>query len=75
MTDGPVYALPFVSADIAEAARKSGASETSIRVAIASGDLTAYYLGDRSTKPLIRAVDLDAWVRSLPTTRGNRRTA
>ena len=73
-SDAPVHALPFVSADIAEAARYSGASETSIRTAIARGDLTAHYLGDRATKPLIRAVDLDAWIRSLPTTRA-RKTA
>lgn len=60
-------ALAAVSYSIPGAVEASGVSESSIRAAIKDGELTAHYLG---TKPLIRAVDLDEWVQSLPTTKG-----
>lgn len=63
-------ALAAVSYDVVGAAVASGASERSIRKALADGDLIPHYLG---TKPLIRAVDLDAWVQSLPTEKGGAR--
>lgn len=56
-------ALAAVSYSRDGAAEATGCSRSSIDNAIAAGDLTAHYLG---TKPLIRAVDLDDWIRSLP---------
>lgn len=66
----PVFAR--ISYSVAEAAEATGLSEDSIRQAIASGDLVAHYAGRRSSKPLIRAVELDSWVAALPTSRGGR---
>ena len=58
--------FPFVAADLKRAAEAAGCSIRSLQLAIEAGDLTAHYLG---SKPLIRAVDLDEWVESLPTER------
>lgn len=55
-----------VSYDLRGAAQAAGCGVTSIKEAVDTGDLIAHY---RGTKPLIRAIDLDAWVASLPTSR------
>lgn len=65
--------LTAVSYDLAGAVAATGISEDSIRAAIQSGDLVANYVGAKASKPVIRAVELDAWIASLPTTRGQRR--
>ncbi|MBU4213915.1 MAG: hypothetical protein KJ792_04585 [Actinobacteria bacterium] len=65
--------LTAVSYDLAGAAGATGISERTIRDAIASGDLVANYVGSKATKPILRAVELDAWIASLPTTRGGQR--
>lgn len=69
-TEQPVFALPFISADIPGCAAASGVSETTIREAVAAKQLVARYAGRRASKPVIDAVELFAWVRSLPTERG-----
>jgi S-adenosylhomocysteine hydrolase len=55
-----------VSYDLRGAATAAGVGVTSIKEAVDQGDLVVHY---RGSKPLIRAVDLDAWVASLPTSR------
>jgi S-adenosylhomocysteine hydrolase len=55
-----------VSYDLRGAAQAAGCGVTSIKEAVDTGDLVVHY---RGSKPLIRAVDLDAWVASLPTSR------
>lgn len=62
-------ALAAVSYDLTGAVAASGISDRSIRQAIKDGELIAHYLG---SKPLIRAVDLDEWVQSLPTEKGGK---
>lgn len=57
---------PFISTDIAGAIVATGVKETKLREAINRGDLTVHY---HDSKPLLRAVDLDDWIRSLPTTK------
>lgn len=59
-------AVAAVSYSVVGAAEASGVSERTIRGAIKAGELTTHWLG---SKPLIRAVDLDEWVQSLPTER------
>lgn len=54
----------FVAAEKRVAAAKVGLSTKTLEEAQQSGELVAHYLG---TKPLYRAVDLDAWIESLPT--------
>lgn len=66
----PVFALPFISADIPGCAAATGVSETTIREAVAAKSLVVHYAGRRAGKPVIDAVELFAWVRSLPTERG-----
>lgn len=51
---------------IADAAQTVGLSEWSIRAAIRNGDLAPRYYG---SKPLIPAVELEAWLHSLPSER------
>lgn len=58
-----------VSYDLDGAESASGVSRREIQRAIATGDLTAHYVGAKFTKPLILRDDLHAWVESLPTTR------
>ena len=70
--DEPPRPFPFVAAELKRAAEHAGCSVRSLQVAIEACDLTAHYLG---TKPLIRAVDLDAWIESLPTVRPSERLA
>lgn len=59
-------ALAAVSYSMAGAVRATGIGETSIKSAIARGDLVAHYVG---AKIVLRAADLDAWIVSLPTER------
>jgi hypothetical protein len=59
-------ALAAVSYSVAGAVRATGIGETSIKSAIARGDLVAHYVG---TKIVLRALDLDDWIQSLPTER------
>ena len=58
----PVFS--FVSCSLDQAAKRTGLSKSTIQQAIRDGDLIANY---RGRKPLIRAVELEAWVASLPT--------
>ena len=62
-------ALARVSYTVAEAVEATGISETTIRAAIADGALVANYVGTKASKPVLRAVELDAWIASLPTSR------
>jgi len=57
-------ALAAVSYNMAGAVAATGIGETSIRAAIARGDLVGHYLG---SKLVIRALDLDDWIQTLPT--------
>lgn len=57
-------ALAAVSYQMDGAVKATGIGETTIKTAIANGDLVAHYVG---VKTVIRAVDLDAWIQSLPT--------
>lgn len=61
-----VITYPRISYSLADAAEAVGLSSETLRLAIADGELIAHYLG---TKPVIRAVDLDTWIESLPTER------
>ena len=70
MTD-PQITVAAVSYDLRGASDACGLSVSEIQKAISDGDLIANY---RGRKPLIRAIELDAWVASLPTT-PHRRTA
>jgi hypothetical protein len=53
---------------MAGAVRASGIGETTIKAAIRQGDLIAHYVG---SKLVIRAVDLDRWIETLPTERAS----
>lgn len=66
-------ALPFLSASFDEAARACGCSETTLREAVAKGDLTPRYLGARATKPVLLATELAEWLESRPTEKGKQR--
>lgn len=59
-----------VAYTLAEAVVATGISDDTIRAAISNGSLVANYVGDKATKPVLRAVELDAWIASLPTERG-----
>ncbi|WP_435741451.1 hypothetical protein [Nocardioides sp. SYSU DS0663] len=59
---GPSF--PFIAADRTRAAEACGLGVTTLDAAVKSSELTAHYVGD---KPIFRAVDLDEWIRSLPT--------
>lgn len=61
-------ALAAVSYNMAGAVAASGVGETTIKKAIADGDLIAHYVG---VKTVIRAADLDEWIESLPTERAS----
>lgn len=61
-------ALGAVSYNMAGAVGATGIGETTIKAAIASGDLIAHYVG---VKTVIRAADLDEWIQSLPTERAS----
>lgn len=59
-------ALAAVSYNMAGAIAASGIGETTIKAAIRDNELIAHYVGN---KLVIRAVDLDEWIQSLPTER------
>ena len=59
-------ALAAVSYNMAGAVAACGISESTIKAAIANDQLVAHYVG---RKLVIRAVDLDDWIQSLPTER------
>jgi hypothetical protein len=59
--DRPVYS--FISCNLDQASDRTGLSVRELQRAIAAGDLVPNY---RGTKPLLRAEELAAWVRSLP---------
>lgn len=56
--------LAAVAYNMAGAIAATGIGETRIKEAIARGDLVAHYNG---SSLVMRAVDLDAWIQSLPT--------
>lgn len=62
--------LTSVSYDLDGAEAATGISRATISEAVKDGSLVAHYVGRKATKPVFRAVELDEWVRSLPTTRG-----
>ena len=57
---------PRISYSLGDACEAVGLSPHTLRKAINDGELVAHYVG---TKPVIRAVDLDEWIASLPTQR------
>lgn len=59
-------ALAAVSYNMGGAVAASGIGETTIKAAIRNNELIAHYVGN---KLVIRAVDLDEWIQSLPTER------
>lgn len=59
-------ALAAVSYNMSGAVAASGVGETTIKKAIADGDLIAHYVG---VKTVILAADLAEWIESLPTER------
>lgn len=59
--------LGAVSYNTAGAVAATGIGETTIKRAIAEGDLVAHYVGK---KIVLRAVDLDEWIQSLPSSGG-----
>lgn len=65
--------LPRISMGVRDAAAAAGVSEDTIRAAVREGSLVAHWVGAKATKPVIRAVELDAWIASLPTQRGGTR--
>lgn len=60
-------ALAAGSYNLAGAVAATGIGETTIKQAIAQGDLVAHYVG---RKAVLRAVDLDEWIQSLPSSGG-----
>lgn len=62
-------ALAAVSYNMAGAVAACGISEATIKRALAADELIGHYVG---RKLVIRAVDLDEWIRSLPTERVSR---
>ncbi|MCG7284938.1 helix-turn-helix domain-containing protein [Cellulomonas sp. ACRRI] len=65
----PQIAYSFVACSVRQAADRVGVSETTLTKAIDDGYLIAHRAGDKGGKRIIRAVDLDEWVQSLPTER------
>lgn len=65
----PQIAYSFIACSVRDAADRVGVSETTLTKAIDAGYLIAHRAGDKGGKRIIRAVDLDEWVRSLPTER------
>ncbi len=64
--------LTRVSYTLNEAVVATGISEDTIRDAMKDGSLVAHYVGEKATKPVFRAVELDEWVQSLPTSKGGK---
>jgi len=59
-------AYPFIAADKATSAKAVGLSDRVLDEAVRDNELVVHYWG---RKPVFRAVDLDEWIRSLPTER------
>lgn len=66
MSSGPLWKIAY---SLDEAADAVSLSRTRLQEAINSGDLPVAYSG---IKPIVRALDLDAWVAALPTERKTR---
>ncbi len=64
--------LPFIAADYPTAAAACGCSEDTIRAEVRKGNLIPRYVGARSTKPVLLATDLVAWLEDRPTEKGGR---
>lgn len=60
-----------IALDIEGAAAATSISGTLISEASRDNALVTHYAGRKASKPLYRPADLDAWVRSLPTERGD----
>ena len=71
-TNNPI-AYAFVSCSLRDAADRTGVSERTLMDAIESGYLAARRAGAKQGKWILRAEDLDAWVKSLPTERRGER--
>lgn len=71
-TDNPI-AYSFVSCSLRDAAARTGVSEKTLLRAIEQGYLAAHRAGEKQGRWLLRAEDLDAWVKSLPTERRDER--
>jgi Helix-turn-helix domain len=69
-TEPTIVAYTWVSKALPDAAELVGVSLRTLQRAVDQGDLIVHYAGQRNTKPIVRAVDLDAWVESLPTEPG-----
>ena len=71
-TDNPI-AYSFVSCSLRDAADRTGVSEQTLMDAIQTGYLAAHRAGAKQGRWILRAEDLDAWVKSLPTERRDER--
>jgi hypothetical protein len=69
-----ILALPFIAADLETAGKAVGCSADTLRREIANGNLTARYLGEKASKPVVLAADLLEWISSRPKESGPRRT-
>lgn len=58
--------MPFISGTLERAAKETGIGVKTIREACENGDLPCQWSG---AKRIIRAIDLDEWVQTLPTER------
>lgn len=65
-SDQAVLGLAAVSYHMDGASAASGISKATLTKAVADGELVVHYVG---SKRVVRAVDLDEYVRSLPTSR------
>ncbi|WP_282946918.1 helix-turn-helix domain-containing protein [Cellulomonas endometrii] len=65
----PQIAYSFIACSVRQAADRVGVSEATLTKAIDDGYLIAHRAGDKGGKRIIRAADLDEWVKSLPTER------
>lgn len=63
----PSIALPALSYDMDGAAAACGISKSTLTKAIADGELVVHYFGEKASRRVVRAVDLDEYVASLPT--------
>lgn len=67
MPDTLQIAYTWVAKALPDAAEVAGVSLRTLQRAADQGDLLVHYAGERHTKPIVRAIDLDAWVANLPT--------
>jgi hypothetical protein len=61
--------MNVIAYDLKGAGEATGLSVRALQYAIENGYLVAHYGGEKNTKPLIRAEDLDRYIKALPTTR------